>query len=153
MKSMKGEIMKKFIAVFFVLFSVTTFAQDYDRFGGVWKHHFIQAERITFRISFKEAKSPATYGESKGTRFGYKLYIDAWGQLGFKSVDYNFLSMDDKSGIEREYDGTLIKENYGHQYDRLTPGDEYFHLQGNEDFKHLLRIRIGEKTYQFFLEL
>ena len=61
--------------------------------------------------------------------------------------------MDERVGIEKEYDGTLIKENYRHQYDRLTPGDEYFHLSGNVDFQHLLRVRIGDKTYQFFLDL
>lgn len=145
--------MKKLLLIILMTLTTSVMARDIDRFQGVWKHHYVQAEGITLRVSFKEAKSAPNIGQPKGSRFAYKLHIDAWGNMGFKSIDYNFVSMDERVGIEREYEGTLIKENYRHQYDRLTPGDEYFHLSGNVDFQHLLRVRIGDKTYQFFLDL
>lgn len=123
-----------------------------DRFGGVWKHHYIKVEGQNARLSFKEMNLVPTYGRPLGGRAAYKIHLDIWGDLAGKTFDYKLTSKGYGS-INSEHDGTLVKENHNHQYAVVTLNDEIVYLQGNQDYKHHLQITIDGYSYIFDLNL
>lgn len=147
--------MKKLLLLLTILVSTLAHA---DRFGGSWKHHYVHAEGITFRLSFLESNVAPTYGLNYGGRVARKLYIDAWGNLDYKSIDYQLQNII-RGEVANDFTGTLIKDAYDHQYDALIVKDrysshvDYIWLEGNQQNHQLLEIKIEGRLYRFKLEL
>jgi uncharacterized protein (DUF736 family) len=147
--------MKKMLITIMILLSSLTHAAG---FGGSWKHHYINVENISIRISFIESRVAPTYGLHYGGRVASKIHIDAWGDLDHKSLDYYMVNLS-KGEIINEFEGTLIKESINHQYDALTVRDrfsssvDYIWLEGNHQNEQELSIKVDGREFKFRLEL
>ena len=147
--------MKKLFIV--LLITIAPLAQA-NRFGGVWKHHFVNAEGVSIRLSFKESRVEPTYGLHRGGRVARQIHVDAWGKLNYKTLEVRLIDLKSETVI-KGLEGTLIKENSGHQYAALPVKDgntypvDYIWLEGNKDLDHTLEISIDGRMYNFRLEL
>lgn len=147
--------MKKLFIILLITLSPLAHA---DRFGGVWKHHFANAEGVSIRLSFKESRVAPTYGLHHGGRIARKIHVDAWGKLDYKTLEVRLIDPESETVI-KGLEGTLIKENSNHQYAALIVKDsnrypvDYIWLAGNKDLKHRLEVSIDGRTYQFRFEL
>ncbi|MBK24701.1 MAG: hypothetical protein CME70_11955 [Halobacteriovorax sp.] len=138
--------MKKLITLLLLVLAPLTSASAY--YQGTWKHHLLQAENLSIRLSYKESRVTPTYGLNQGGRIAREIYLDVWGDTGFKTIDYRLKNFR-QSSLINELTGTLIKENHGHQYDKLPITQNYIWLQGNQKYTQKLTIWIDGRKHEY----
>jgi len=142
--------MKKLITLLLLVLAPLTSASAY--YQGTWKHHFLKADNHTVRLSYKESRVVPTYGLNQGGRIAREIYLDVWGNTGFKTIDYTLKNFH-KGELTNELTGTLIKENPGHQYDKLPITQNYMWLEGNTRNSQTLTTWIDGRRHQYKLSL
>ena len=126
---------------------------DFDFNRGVWKHHYVQTYDLTTRLSFKEASMVPTYGLLYGARFAYEIYLDVWGNIGARDIEYK-LTVKNNQGSKEVFEGALEYDNDSHQYVAIARGQsKRVFLQANGDYEHILEVIIDGQISRYELQL
>lgn len=145
--------MKTLIALIIISLFPMIVKADFDFNRGVWKHHYVQTHGLTTRLSFKEASMVPTYGLHYGARFAYEIYLDVWGNIGARDIEYK-LTVKNNQGSEEVFEGALEYDNDSHQYVAIarTQSKRVF-LQANGDYEHILEVIIDGQISRYELQL